>query len=136
MLRDLPSYINRVNQRVLKRSQGNSYAIVASQPDFRPLPTGSSQTATPPDDTTQQVFFTVLERNYRDRRLTQSQSYHWLFLVQATDGWRLALLYSQLGAYPAAADKPLTPPRESSQGITGQALQLWLRDCRAGAIRR
>ena len=30
--------------------------------------------------------------------------------------------------------RPPTPPRETSEGIIGQAVRLWLRDCRAGAI--
>jgi len=64
------------------------------------------------------------------------QQFHWLFLVQTEDGWRSVLIYSSLGGDPARplADQRLMPPQESSQGIVGQAVRLWLRDCRAGAV--
>ena len=72
------------------------------------------------------------------------QGFHWLFLTKTGTEWQLALMFSQIGTYPrsrfaegstGSRDTPLTPPRESSQGILGQAIQTWLRDCNAGAIR-
>lgn len=131
LLRDLPAYMNRFSSR--NRVRNSTYAIVASQPEFEPLPIGSSQY--PPDQSLKQVFFTVLERQYSPRQVSQSQQFHWLFLAQTPSGWRLALLYSRFGSSPTAAQKRLSPPRETSQGVTGQSVQTWLRDCQAGAIR-
>jgi hypothetical protein len=90
----------------------------------------------------QQVFFTTLERQYWRNQMVSLQNYHWLFLVQNQDGWYLGLLYSSLGRYPSgdgplspvASQRAPTPPEESSDGIIGQAIRLWLRDCRAGAV--
>ena len=130
LLRDLPAYMNRFSRRNQVRT--STYAIVASQPEFEPLPIGSSQY--PADQSLKQVFFTVLERQYAQRQAAESQQFHWLFLAKTASGWRLALLYSRLGSAPAAEQKRLSPPRETSQGATGQAVQTWLRDCQAGAI--
>ena len=135
LLRDLPSYINRVSLRTLPRQTGlGSYAVATSRPDLRPLPTISSEYTNPQEDTLHQVFFTVLERQYTGRQPTELQHYHWLFLAQTPTGWRVALMFSRLGPYPSN-QQPLTPPRESSQGITAQAIRSWLNNCQAGAIR-
>lgn len=133
--------------------------VIAGLPDFTPIdlsdysPTDSpddslssrdsgGDSATRGDSSLQQVFFTTLERQYWRNQAVLLQNYHWLFLVQNEDGWYLALLYSSLGRYPSG-DAPLppvagqrapTPPEESSDGIVGQAIRLWLRDCRAGAV--
>ncbi|HEY9907041.1 MAG TPA: hypothetical protein V6D18_05460 [Thermosynechococcaceae cyanobacterium] len=132
LLKNLPGYINRLSLR--SRSPGAGFAIVASQPEFMPLPTGSSEY--PQDQSLQQVFFTVLERQYAQNRVTEFQQFHWLFLAKTEGGWRLALLYSRLGSAPTVNQKLLSPPRESSQGMTGQAVRLWLRDCQVGAVDR
>jgi hypothetical protein len=130
LLRDLPSYINRLSRR--DRVRTGEYAIAASQPELEPLPTGSSEY--PADPSLKQVFFTVLDRQYSQRQVTQFQQFHWLFLARTPSGWRLALLYSRIGSSLTAAQPRLSPPRESSQGVTGQAIRTWLRDCQAGAI--
>jgi hypothetical protein len=80
-----------------------------------------------------QVFLTTLERQYLGGKAIESQHYHWLFLTQTPDGWRLAMMFSQIGS--SLPGRSPTPPRESSNGIIGQAVNTWLRDCRAGAIR-
>lgn len=135
MVRDLPAYINRVYARSVKPQTGGwSYAIAVGQPEFEPLPVGSREALTPADPSVDQVFFTVLERQYFNRRATDFQQYHWLFLTRTASGWQLALMFSRIGSYPSDRAKPLTPPRESSQGLTAQAVRLWLRDCQAGAI--
>jgi len=133
LLNDLPTYSNLVASRSLghpeERSSPFGTVLVASQPDFTPLPLGE----TAPRENLHQIFFTTLERQYWQQQAVSLQHYHWLFLVQGDDGWRLSLLYSSLGAYPAGS-RGATPPQESSQGLVGQAIALWLRDCRAGAI--
>ena len=140
MLKDLPSYANRVmgrTRRLTRTSEPPIYFVLAGRPEFEPLTLGPGQ-YTPPASTAniqppQQVFFTTLERQYRGGKALNRQLYHWLFLTPTTDGWRLALMYSRIGSAPG---RPPTPPMESSRGIVGQAVTLWLRDCRVGAIRR
>lgn len=135
LLRDLPGYINRSNFRLgsLQVTQP-TYAIVASQPDFMPLPTGSSEYSHPKDANLHQVFFTVLERQYLGKRVVEFQQYHWLFLAETTNGWRLALLFSRIGSYPSDR-QPVTPPRDSSQSATAEAIRTWLGSCEAGAVK-
>ena len=135
-LKDLPEYANRVIQRTQlpSRTQDNStYFILAGQPEYNPLienlqgdyiPTfPEAETAT-----VKQVFFTTLERRYSSGKVDSVESYHWLFLTKTQQGWRKVLLYSRFGS----TDKthPPTPPQETSNGIVGKAIQLWLRDCR------
>jgi hypothetical protein len=135
LLRDLPGYINRSNFRLASRQTTNpTYAIVASQPDFLPLPTDSNEYQSPTDTSLHQVFFTVLERQYSGRQVVEFQQFHWLFLAQTTDGWQLALLFSRIGAYQNDR-QPVTPPRDSSQSATAEAIRAWLRSCEAGSVK-
>ncbi len=140
MLRDLPSYSNRTTQRLSRRDRVinlNSSMLLTSPPDFQPLPLGpgGTQSGSNPEnvDGLHQVFFTTLERQYTAGKAVQLQRYHWVFLTQTESGWRLALLYSRTGPY--KPDEPISPPEDSSQGSTGQAIRTWLRDCRIGRIR-
>jgi len=138
LLRDLPSYANRVSSRSRTISDPTgTFVILAGKPEFEPLTLGPGvyAPAAPVEDKVvpKQIFFTTLERQYLTSRSDLLQNYHWLFLVQSNSGWRLVILYSQLGTYPTG--NPPTAPRESSTGIIGQAVQLWLRDCRAGVIK-
>ncbi len=140
LLRDLPSYANRVTQRARRRSRSvevYSYVILAGRPEFEPLTLGPGEyNQAPPDynsENLRQVFITTLERQYVDNKPVLLQQYHWLFLTKTDSGWRLAIMFSQTGLY--SNDRPPTAPRESSQGVIGQAIQIWLRDCRAGVIR-
>ncbi|WP_181357650.1 hypothetical protein [Stenomitos frigidus] len=135
LLRDLPGYINRSNFRLASRPKTNpTYAIVASQPDFVPLPADSSEYPSPKDANLHQVFFTVLERQYAGKQVVEFQQFHWLFLTQTADGWQLALLFSRIGSYPSDR-QPVTPPRDSSQSATAEAIRNWLRSCEAGAVK-
>ncbi|MBD2231962.1 hypothetical protein [Phormidium tenue] len=148
LLADLPSYANRVSSRNLDLStnpiQPVTTILVASAPDFTPLelsqmsPAGAASDREP-DAGLQQVFFTTLERQYWQGQPTSLQHHHWLFLTPTQDGWHMALLFSSLGTYPSSGplgsgSRPPTPPQESSDGIVGQAVRLWLRDCRAEAV--
>lgn len=139
MLRDLPNYANRVIQRArdFDRSVDTySYVLIAGRQEFAPLTLGpgvyTAPTAIDPEPP-QQVFFTTLERQYQENRAVETQYYHWLFLTKTPEGWRLAMMFTRFGS--PSGRRPPTPPRESSNGVIGQAVKLWLRDCRAGVIR-
>ncbi|MEQ8383247.1 MAG: hypothetical protein RH949_12870 [Coleofasciculus sp. A1-SPW-01] len=139
MLRDLPDYANRVIQRsrpVNEDIDMNLYIIVAGRAEFQPLTLGPgsyNSVTTANVEPPQQVFFTTLERQYVEGGAIERESFHWLFLTNTDSGWRLALMFTRLGS--PSPERPPTPPRESSDGIMGRAVQLWLRDCRADAIR-
>ncbi|MCL1465114.1 hypothetical protein [Argonema galeatum] len=141
MLRDLPSYANRVTQRARLRSRDRSldvygYFIVAGQAEFSPLTLGPGEynpTTSQGEDNIQQVFFTTLQRRYSTTKAIQIQDYHWLFLTKTASGWRLAMMFSMTGPYPAG--RPPTAPRDSSYGVIGQAIEIWLRDCYGGVVR-
>ncbi len=133
LLPDLPSYANRVALRSRRSDRDRpdvTYMMLAGRAEFEPL--ALSPDAPPPSEP-QQVFFTTLERQYAGDRLLARQNFYWLFLARADDGWYLAALYYRLGT--TEATRPPAPPREASNGTIGRAIQLWLRDCRAGALR-
>jgi len=136
LLRDLPSYANRVlmrSQTPTLPSVPLSYVLLAGKPDLTPLPLGSAGSLPlTPDPTVQQLFFTTLERQYSVHQVTALQSYHWVFLTRTSQGWRLVLMFSRLGE--VTPGSPPAPPQDTSQGAIAQALRLWLRDCEAGAI--
>lgn len=143
LVRDLPSYANRVAYRTFgkfRHIQRPSTVILVSQPDFEPLEIESrSYTATPVvDDSVEQIFLTTLERQYNLEEAVELEHHHRIFLTQADSGWYLAFMFSSLGTYPSeqplTAEQLLTPPRDSSDGLLAEAIRLWLRDCRAGAI--
>jgi hypothetical protein len=137
LIKDIPGYANRVIQRVRKLDRPvylSTYVIIARRPEFKPLPLTNRQYNPVLPDTSQQVFFTTLERRYSQNKVIEAQNYHWLFLARSQDGWRLAMVYTQFGS--PSGDEPPTPPQETSDGVIGQAIRLWLRDCRAGAIKQ
>ncbi|MEO1297409.1 MAG: hypothetical protein AAFW75_16830 [Cyanobacteria bacterium J06636_16] len=137
LIRDLPSYANRVAYRsipVTADPTGFGTLLVAGQAEFEPIDVATltfNESDAP--ETIQQVFFTTLEWQYQENEIVPLEQYHWLFLTEADDGWRLALMFSRI-ANDEVVLRPPTPRRESSDGIIGQAVQLWLRDCRAGAV--
>ncbi len=139
LIRDLPNYTNRAIQRARSRTKISGFStsvILAGHPEFKPLTLGPgpyipSTGSTRPEDP-QQVFLTTLERSYTTNNAIELQQYHWLFLTQTPDGWRLVTMFSQIGSYPAKA--PPAPPRESSNSVIGQAIRTWLEDCRAGEV--
>jgi hypothetical protein len=140
LIRDLPGYANRVIQRSRRLSRTVDtfpYVIVAGKPEFEPLTLGPGLYTSVPSATDleppQQVFLTTLERQYRRDKATETQHYHWLFLTQTPSGWRLAMMFSRIGS--SSGTRPPTPPRESSNGVIGQAVSTWLRDCRTGTLR-
>lgn len=144
MLPDLASYANRIYRR--DRQQGKAYFptyfIAAGRPEFEPLPLApgrhssadsldngeNSESTNKIADDTRQVFITTLARQYLEAGAVEIQQYHWLFLTKSSDGWRLALMFSIDGSYPAG--EPTSPPEESSSRVMGRAISLWLQDCR------
>lgn len=144
LIRDLPNYTNRVLQRTVAALPGNqtdgreayrpSYVLVAGRAEFEPIDLDdyTFTTDSAAGGPISQVFFTTLSRQYAGLRDRQVQEYHWLFLTQAEDGWRLAFMFSSIDD-----DRTIgaaLPPRENSEGSVGKAVQIWLKDCRAGAI--
>lgn len=135
LLDDLPDYANRVIQRTqkLNRAAGNNnYIITAGKAELEPLNLPRIKYSSQDSQSTKQVFFTILERQYSEQKVNQIETYHWLFLVPTTSGWRMVMMFSRFGD--SKKKNPPTPPHESSNGIIGQAVQLWLRDCRAGRV--
>ena len=135
LLRDLPAYSNRVIQRTQDLNQAagiENYIITAGEAEYEPLNLPRLQYNPIDDKDPEQVFFTVLERQYIDNQIVDIQTYHWLFLTQTDSSWRTVIMFSRFGN--SAENKPPTPPRETTNGIIGRAVQLWLRDCRAGTI--
>ena len=138
LLRDLPNYANRANQRsrrLARKTDIFSYVILAGRPEFTPLPLNPGNYTSASSDMTspgvEQVFFTTLERRYIANKMLESQEFHWLLLTKTKSGWRKVMMFSQTGS--SQSSKILTPPRDSSNGYIGQAIDTWLRDCRAGS---
>ena len=140
MLRDLPSYANRVSQRAYVAKYRATadpdvvpgYILLAGRPEYQPLSLAGGEYQSTTETDVPQVFFTTLERQYFSDQAFELQHYHWLFLTPTNAGWRLVLMLSSLGK--ERADEPVSPPRDSSQGVIAQAIRLWLRDCEAGSI--
>ncbi len=133
LVRDLPSYANRAALKNRKRSDvpEMSQIIVASQPEIEPLNLpGNPQK---PDPNLHQLFITTLERQTFKQKSSEFQQYHWLFLVQTRQGWKLSQSFTRIGSYPATSK--VAPTRESSQSTVAQGIKIWLRDCQAGTIR-
>ena len=129
----LPSYTNRVMQRSKIGSVPlQTYVLIAGNPDFDPLPIAQQQWRSVVPNTTEQIFFTTMERSYTDQRAIVSQNFYWAFFVETHQGWQLALLYQQLGGFPE--NQPTSPRRDASNGAIAQGIKLWLRDCQAGVF--
>lgn len=135
MLRDLPSYANRVSQRAYtdyRTPEVPGYMLIAGRPEYEPLPLPVYESSDTSHTDVQQVFFTTLERQYFSDKAFRLQHYHWLFLTQTGQGWRFVLMLSSIGN--TETDDLPTPPQDSSQGVIAQAIRLWLRDCEAGFV--
>ncbi len=136
LIRDLPSYANRATQRrrQLKDPNYSSY-ILAGQPSLIPIDiTNPEYSPVFPQSPPQQLFISTLEQQFKDRKVTDVQRFHWLFLTYSDRGsWHLALMYSGLGK--KNADALLPPPTDSSQTPLGEAVEIWLHDCRTGQIK-
>lgn len=161
LLRDLPSYTNRVLLRAYGRSPGDledeirldperttyldirqpGIVIIAGIPEFAPLtlgpgiyrPVEPTEEAEPEAGAPEQVFFTTLERQYlREGDTEEIQQFHWLFLARTDERWYLSQLFSSWGGYPNGF--PPTAPENATNGAIAQAIRLWLDDCAAGSV--
>lgn len=135
LIRDIPGYTNRILQSSvadIPTAYRPAYVITASLPERMPLDIRDRVYTTLPDssDDVYQLFFTTLERQYSGLDDISIEHFHWLFLVPDEQGWRMVFMFSAI----EAGDRAQIPPRDSSQGSVGQAVQRWLRDCRAEAI--
>ncbi|WP_310487759.1 hypothetical protein [Chamaesiphon sp. VAR_69_metabat_338] len=137
LVRDLPGYGNRILQQRRKRTDRVYSSIVtASVPELQPLPVVSREySAQFPQAAATQVFITTLETQYTGNRSGQIQQFHWLFLAQTRQGWRLANIYTRTGGFPVA-NNLISPPIESSRTIVGEAIRIWLNDCYLGKLRK
>lgn len=141
LLRDVPSYANRVARRSVGVNQGVAgygTLLLAGRAELEPLDIRDRLFGSAPYDpaTVHQVFFTTLERQYTATEQIYLQQFHWLFVTPTSEGWYPVMMFSRLGVDPQreTALRPPTPPQESSDSVVGQAVRLWLRDCRAGAV--
>ncbi|MDZ7959957.1 MAG: hypothetical protein RMY34_19080 [Aulosira sp. DedQUE10] len=140
LLRDLPSYTNRVTQRARRLSRSSevySYMLLAGRPEFTPLPLNpgidTPEAAKSAASGVDQVFFTTLERQYLGRKAVELEEFHWLLLTKTQNGWRLVMMFTQTDS--SVPGQPVSPPRDSSNSATAQAIKIWLRDCQAGTVR-
>jgi hypothetical protein len=137
MLQDLPNYTNRVMQRSRsivedKKLINQRYVIVAGKAEFQPLTLNNSEYTPETTDSSQQVFFTTLEREYRRDRVLETQNYHWLFLARTKNDWQVVMMYSRFGT---GSNIVAMPPQDTTNGAVATAVSLWLKDCRAGVVR-
>jgi hypothetical protein len=136
LVRDLPSYANRLIQQRRKRTDTLYSSIVtASMPDLKPIEIVSREYPPRfPQAAPTQVFISTLERQYTGIKSAQLQQFHWLFIAQTKLGWRLVNIYSRTSGSPSA-NVLITPPIESSNTIVGEAIRVWLNDCHLGKVR-
>lgn len=137
MLLDIPSYTNRVVQRSRsivkdKKLLNQRYVIAAGKAEFQPLTLNNSEYTPQTTDSSQQVFFTTLEREYKRDRLLETQNYHWLFLARTKNGWQVVMMYSRFGT---ESNLVTMPPQDTTNGAIARAVSLWLEDCRAGVVK-
>jgi hypothetical protein len=136
LVRDLPSYTNRlIQQRRRRTDQVYSSIVIASMPELKPIETISREYLPRfPQSAPTQVFIGTLERQYTGIQSAQLQQFHWLFLAQTRMGWRLANIYSRTSSFPTK-NTAMTPPIESSRTVVGEAIGIWLNDCYLGKVR-
>ncbi|MEM9976036.1 MAG: hypothetical protein AAF808_00245 [Cyanobacteria bacterium P01_D01_bin.2] len=135
LIRDIPSYTNRILQSSvadIPTAYRPAYVIAANHPERIPLEIEERVYTTNPSsgEPLYQLFFTTLERQYSGLDDTSINHFHWLFLAPSEQGWHMVFMFSAI----EAEDEVQLPPRDSSQGSVGQAIQRWLIDCRAEAI--
>lgn len=136
LIADLPDYANRVIQITQDDNQEAgiyNYIIYAGKLETEPLNLPQIDYAPTASDSTEQIFFTTKERQYFNQEKIERETYHWLFVTLTQSGWHLVTMFSRFGN--ETKNTPPTPPQESSNGIIGQAVSIWLRDCRANAVR-
>lgn len=110
-----------------------TYIVTATIPDTQPLPFNSFASQdfkTSEKQEIKQLFFTTLERQYsHHNRILEAQNFHWLIFTFTPQGWQLVKAMTIFGYPQSQGNFLLSPPRDTTNGIIGQAVNLWLRDC-------
>ncbi len=137
LVRDLPSYTNRVIQRRRKLSDRLYSSILAvGKPEFTPIEILSREYPPQfPQAAPSQVFISTLERQYTGAKFDELQQFHWLFLAKTKVGWRLVNIYTRTSTPSRTSDSPISPAVESSKTSVAEGVRLWLNDCYFGKIR-
>lgn len=135
LTKNLPHYANRIIQTTRSKYSLPVYVITAGQVDTNALPLNFSPFSNLDnghgDGDVAQIFITTLERQYPSpTRMVETQNFHWLLLTATPQGWILVKAFTRLG-YPREDGFLLSPPRDSTLGIIGQAVQRWLKDCQS-----
>ncbi len=132
LVKDISDYGNRVIQKSKRRGENFEslpiYIITANQPEFEKLPLEQRQYKSEKVSEIEQVFFTTMERHYLNKiTIQETENYHWLLLTPTSDGWQMVMLLSRLGV--ENKTRPSSPPLDTTNGIIGEAVRVWLRDC-------
>lgn len=133
LVNEISDYGNRVIQKS-RRGGANSltmpiYIITAGKPEFEPLPLSNRSFGSSKPSKIEQVFFTTRERHYlSDTRLEETNNYHWLLLTPTDRGWQMVMLLTRFGE--VMPSEVVSPPIDTTSGVVGEAVRLWLRDCR------
>ena len=140
LVEDLPDYANRVIQRNRIYSHALDffpfYVIAAGKAELESLPLKQTQyqslVKSTSDADTQQIFLTTLERQYpSNNSIIETQNFHWLILTRTPKDWQIVMVLTILG-YPDNSEFQnfiSSPPLDTTDGIIGQAVKLWLKDC-------
>ncbi|MBE9221367.1 hypothetical protein IQ215_01530 [Cyanobacterium stanieri LEGE 03274] len=133
LVNDISDYGNRVIQKS-RRGAANSpimpiYIITAGQWEMEKLPLSQRSYGANNSSHIEQIFFTTRERQYlSDTRLEETNNYHWLLLTPTNRGWDMVMLLTRFGE---VGDNGLVSPVvDTTSGVVGEAVRLWLRDCR------
>lgn len=140
----MTSNISNYGNRVIQKSSVYShkldflptYIVTASEAEIKAV-SGNRFTSATNDipDNVPQIFFTTLERQYPNKqRMIEAQNYHWLILTQTDSGWKLVMALTRFG-YPQGDKWVISPPRDTTNSVIGQAVNLWLKDCQYGTLR-
>ena len=144
LTRDISDYGNRVIQKSSMYSHKLDflpiYIVTSTQAELEPLSIGSldesSLQKTNENDNIQQIFFTSLERQYSNSQtIIEAENYHWLILTYNNQQWQLVQSFTRFG-YPRGDKTVVSPIRDSTSGVIGQAVKIWLKDCQAGSLRK
>ncbi|MBD2392780.1 hypothetical protein VKI21_01815 [Cyanobacterium aponinum UTEX 3222] len=137
LTKDVADYGNRIIQssRIYPNLDNflPTYIVTASIPDTQSLPLNnfaSEDFYMSENQETKQLFFTTLERQYSsNNRIIEAQNFHWLIFTFTPQGWQLVKAITRFGYPQPEGDFSVSPPRDTTNGIIGQAVNLWLRDC-------
>ena len=135
LVSDISNYANRIIQKSSRRLKQEDqqrflpvYIILASQPELEPITIKQTQYREVKESQIEQIFFTTLERQYPGgNRIIETQHYHWLLLTPSQNHWQMVMLLTRFGI--PNNSSIYTPPQDSTEGVMGRAIKLWLRDC-------